>query len=83
MFPHFGASAEYPHRGLTMHQMKVGGNLPGLLFAVGSVLIFLVAIPALWYFVAAALVAGIAVAALLHTVHRLYPEEQERITIKL
>ena len=66
-----------------MHQMKVGGNLPGLLFAVGTALIFLVAIPALWYFVAAAVVVGIAVAVVLHTVHRFYPEEQERITIKL
>jgi hypothetical protein len=29
--------------------MPVGGNLPGLVFAVGSTLIFVFAIPALWF----------------------------------
>lgn len=82
MFEHFRASAEYPHRGITMHQMKVGGNFPGLLFALGSALIFLVAIPALWYFVAAALVMGIAVAGVLHLIHRFHPTETARLRIR-
>ncbi len=39
-----------------MHRLSVGGDFPGLVFAIGSVLIFLLAIPALWYVVGGALV---------------------------
>jgi len=39
-----------PHRGITMHRLPVGGDFPGLVFAVGSALIFLIALPALWVF---------------------------------
>jgi hypothetical protein len=46
---------EHPHRGITMHRLSVGGDFPALVFAVGGVLIFLFAIPALWYVVGAAL----------------------------
>ena len=74
---------DFPHRGITMHEMPVGGSFPGLLFAVGSALIFLFAIPALWYVVAAAAVVGLVVAALLSILHRIRPAETERLTIKL
>lgn len=77
------SQGEYPHRGITMHQMRVGGNYPGLLFAVGSVLIFLFAIPALWYLIGAALVVGIAIAGLLHLVHHFHPEEAEQLSFRL
>jgi hypothetical protein len=61
--------SEHPHRGITMHRLSVGGDFPGLLFAVGSVLIFLIAIPALWYVVAGALVVGLVIAVVLQFVH--------------
>jgi len=52
-----------------MHQLPVGSSFPGLLFAVGSALIFLLAIPALWYVLAAAVVVGLLIAAVLQTIH--------------
>lgn len=48
-----------------MHQLPIGGNFPGLVFAAGTALIFLLAIPALWYFSLSALVAGLLIAAAL------------------
>ena len=78
-----GRLPEHPHRGITMHQIPVGGNFPGLLFAVGSALIFLLAIPALWYVVAAAVVGGIVLALLLQFFHRAWPEEISLLTLKL
>jgi len=71
-----------PHRGITMHQLPVGGDFPGLLFAVGSALIFLLAIPALWYVVAAALAVGCTVAAVLHFT-RGKPTDSTRLSFKL
>lgn len=66
-----------------MRQMPVGGNFPGLVFAIGSALIFLFAIPALWYVVGAAAVVGIIIAALLSRFHRARPDETSQLTIKL
>jgi len=53
------------HPGITMHKIPVSGGFVGLLFAVGSALIFLLGFPTLWYFVALAFLFGIGVAALL------------------
>jgi hypothetical protein len=64
-----------------MHQMPVSGNFPGLLFAIGSALIFLIAIPALWYVVAFAALVGIAIAFVLQILREKRPSE--RLTIKL
>lgn len=71
-----------PHRGITMHRLPVGGNFPGLVFAVGSALIFLFAIPALWFVVVAALAAGFAIAAVLQITHRKLIESA-KLTMKL
>src|SRR5205823_11306085 len=54
-----------PHRGIDMHRLPVGGDFPGLVFAVGSALIFLIALPALWYLVVGALAVGLVIAAVL------------------
>ena len=54
--------ADRRHPGITMHRLSFGGGLMGLLFAAGSALIFLLGFPTLWYFVALALVLGIAIA---------------------
>ena len=58
-----------PHRGITMHRLPVGGDFPGLVFAVGSALIFLIALPALWFVVVGALAAGLVIAAVLQIIH--------------
>jgi len=55
----------HPHPGITMHRLKVGGGFAGFIFAAGSVLIFLVGIPAFWGFLGLALVAGTGIAILL------------------
>jgi type III secretory pathway component EscS len=66
-----------------MHQLPVAGNFPGLVFAIGTALIFLFAIPALWYVLVAAVVVGLLVAALLQVVHREHPDETARLTLKI
>ena len=65
-----------------MHRLPVGGDFPGLLFAVGSALIFLIALPALWYVVAGALVVGLVVAAVLQIIHD-RPDKSQGSTLKL
>lgn len=71
-----------PHRGITMHQLPVGGDFPGIIFAVGSALIFLLAIPALWFVTLAALAAGLLIAAGLQLARR-RPEDSSRTILKL
>jgi hypothetical protein len=57
------ASTEgHPHPGITMHRLKVGGNVGGFIFVTGIVLICLVGIPTLWFFLALAVVGGLAIA---------------------
>ena len=51
-----------------MHRLPIGGDFPGLVFAVGSALIFLIALPALWYLVVGALAIGLVIAAVLQIV---------------
>jgi hypothetical protein len=58
-----------PHPGIAIHKVPVGADFPGLLFAVGMVLIFLIAVPALWFVLVAAGFMGIGVAWLLHFIH--------------
>ena len=62
--------SERPHPGITMHQIKVGGGFMGLVFTVGSVAIFLLAIPALWVPVLGSLLFGIGFAGVLRWIHR-------------
>jgi len=77
------AGDDYPHRGVTMHEMPVGANVPGIVFAIGSVLIFLLAIPALWYVIVAAAIVGLLISAFLQFFYRNGPDETERLTFKL
>jgi len=55
------------HPGITMHKLSFGGGLEGLTFVIGSVLIFVFGLPALWYFVAFAVALGIGIAIFLIT----------------
>jgi hypothetical protein len=61
---------EKPHPGITLHQIKVGGGLMGLVFTVGTAAIFLGAIPALWVPLLGSLVCGIGIALVLRRIHR-------------
>jgi hypothetical protein len=58
-----------PHLGIDMHRLPIGGDIPGLVFAVGCSLIFLIAVPALWYLEVGALAVGLLVAATLQIIH--------------
>jgi len=71
-----------PHRGIDMHRLPLGGDFPGLVFAVGSALIFLIALPALWYVVVGALAVGLVIAAVLQMVHD-RPDDSQRSIFKI
>jgi len=71
-----------PHRGITMHRLRFDADFPALLFTVGCSLIFLIAIPALWYVEAGAVAVGLVIAAVLQIVHH-RPVESSRLSIKL
>lgn len=69
-----------PHRGITMHRVPVGGNFAGLVFTLGSMAIFLIAIPALWVPVLAAGLLGIGIAAFRQFIQR--PRAPQRIDLR-
>ena len=73
--------AEKWHSGITMHKMAFGGGFIGLLFSVGSALIFVLGFPTLWYFVAFAAVLGVGIAVALRTLHRIRPERHNPLSI--
>ena len=51
-----------------MHKLSFAGDFIGLLFAVGSCVIFILGFPTLWYFVALAFAFGVAIAIVLRIV---------------
>jgi hypothetical protein len=58
---------------INVSKMAVSGNLPGLLFAIGTMLIFFFGIPELRVMLPAMLIVGAGVAVVLHFVHRETP----------
>jgi hypothetical protein len=72
---------EKKHPGITMHKISFGGGFEGLLFALGSVLIFLFGIPALWYFVAFSVAFGIIVAIAFRLISRHRAETAKPLSI--
>lgn len=62
--------SEDRHPGINMHKLPVGGGLIGLLFAVGSAIIFILGFPTLWYFVAFSAGLGIVIALIFRIVHQ-------------
>lgn len=62
--------SEDRHPGISMHKLPVGGGFIGILFALGSAVIFIVGFPTLWYFVALAFGLGIAIAVVLKVASR-------------
>ena len=61
------------HPGINFSRMDVGGDLGGLVFAVGSVVAVLIGLPFIAPLYLASLVCGIGVAVLLNEWHRHHP----------
>jgi hypothetical protein len=73
--------AERRHPGINMHKLEIGSGFVAFLFTVGCALIFLVGLPALWYFVAFSAAFGVAVALILHALHRRRRERMKPLSI--
>jgi hypothetical protein len=58
---------------INMSKLAVGGGIAGAIFAVGSMLIFLIGIPVLRYVFPAAIVLGCGVALILHFIRHETP----------
>jgi len=69
------------HSGINMHKLSFGGGFMGLLFSVGSTLIFVLGLPTLWYFVAFAFVLGVAFAIVLRIVSDRRSEHNKPLSI--
>src|SRR5882672_2327752 len=71
------------HQGITMHKMPVAG-VGGLILAIGIVAITLAGLPATKWFLAGAIVLGIAIACLLFLFRKLRPRtEVEEVELNL
>ena len=59
-----------PRPEINISKIKAGGGIAGLIFTVGSMLIFLLGIPGLWYFFAFAIALGVGIAVVLRLANR-------------
>lgn len=73
--------SEKRHPGITMHKITFDGGLEGLTFVIGSTLIFLFGLPALWYFVLLTYVLGIGVAIFLRIISKRRSERNKPLSI--
>jgi hypothetical protein len=62
-----------PRPQINMSNLRVGGGIAGTIFAVLSTLIFLIGIPALRYFLPAAIALGCGVALVIHFIRHETP----------
>lgn len=60
------STTDYPHQGITMHRLRFGGGFAGLIFTIGTLVIFLVGVPVFWVFLALAIICGAVLALVLH-----------------
>jgi len=61
---------DYPHQGITMHRIRFGGGVAGLMFTLGCMVLFLAGLPILWYPFVAAIAFGAGIATVLHFLRR-------------
>jgi len=66
-----GQGAQGPQ--INVSSIKAGGGIAGTIFTLASMLIFLIGIPALRYFLPAAIVLGLVVALVIHFVRHETP----------
>jgi hypothetical protein len=57
---------DFPHSGIRIDKIHVGAGFAGVVFTIGSLLIFLVGLSFLWYFLAGAVALGVGIAAVFH-----------------
>jgi hypothetical protein len=69
------------HPGITMHKLPVGGGFAGLVFAVGSAVIFVLGLPSLWYFVAFSAVLGVGIAVIFRLLNSRRSERMKPLSI--
>lgn len=69
------------HPGINMHKLSFGDGFAGLVFTLGTALIFLFGLPALWYFVALAFGLGIGIAIFLRLMNRSRAERNKPLSI--
>ena len=68
-------SESTPSPQINVSKIVAGGGIAGAIFTVSSTLIFLIGIPALRYFLPAAIVLGCGVAAIIHFIRHETPGE--------
>jgi len=66
-------SGERPYPEINMSQIRVGGGAAGLIFAAGTVYIFVTGVPSVRMFLVWSLVAGSAISIALHFFHKYKP----------
>lgn len=64
-----------------MHKLPVAGGFVGILFAVGSAMIFILGFPALWYFVAFSAGLGAITALIIKTLHQRNSDRNKPLSI--
>ncbi len=69
------AGDESPRAEINMSQIRVGGGIPGFLFAAGTVYIFSAGVPEVRWFLAAAIAAGSVISIALRLFHRYKPTQ--------
>ena len=69
------------HPGINMHKFTVGSGFIGFLFAGGCALIFVLGLPALWYFVFFSAGCGIILAATLRIIHDRRSDKMKPLSI--
>jgi hypothetical protein len=69
------------HPGINMHKLSFGDGFAGLVFTLGTALIFLFGLPALWYFVALAFALGIGIAVFLRLINGNRSERNKPLSI--
>jgi hypothetical protein len=69
------------HPGITMHKLTVGAGFEGLVFTVGSALIFLFGLPSLWYFVAFSAALGVGIAVVFRLINKGRSERLKPLSI--
>jgi hypothetical protein len=65
--------SESPRAEINMSQIRVGGGIPGFIFAAGTVYIFFAGVPALRWFLAGAIAVGLVISIGLRLFHKYRP----------
>jgi len=72
-----GAGNQSPRAEINMSQIRVGGGIPGLIFAAGTVYIFFAGVPEVRWFLAGAISAGSVISIALRLFHRYRPARSD------